>query len=188
MPDTDKTGVLYPSNHAGPVDDWSKRIYASLVDWPVAREGEWTRWEPGYVLLTITRVDGDEVDPIHLYTADEELTVTSGFWEMVFPTPFEPAEAKPEVVAEHAKTLVEQWFSGRLRTAVLTDASGKCCGGTVIEPGEITSQLRAAAHSMRYFHPKQIEVQTSAKREWHSYPAEPEWLHMPPLSPGQLPG
>ena len=91
------------------------------------------------------------------------------------PTPFELAEAKPEVVAEHAKTLVEQWFSGRLRTAVLTDASGKWCGGTVIEPGEITSQLRAAAHSMRYFHPKQIEVQTSAKREWRSYPVEPEW-------------
>ena len=110
-----------------------------------------------------------------------------GYREEVFPTPFEPADAKPEIAAEHAKTLVEEWLSGRVRTAVLTDASGKWCGSTIIELGELTPQLRAAAQSVRSFRPEQVEVRTFAKRQWRSYPVEPEWLQAPPLSPGRTP-
>jgi hypothetical protein len=124
----EKKGVVYPSEQAGPVDDWSERVYQALKDWPVAQEAEWTRWEPGYVLLTITSVNGGEVDPIYLYSADEELTVSFGYWETHTPAPYELWDAEPEVIAGHARALVERWLGGDLRTAVLTDGEGKWCG------------------------------------------------------------
>ena len=72
-----------------------------------------------------TKVDGAEVDPIQVYTADEELTVSFGFWETNTPAPYELWETDPEVIAQHAKELVERWLSEDVRTAVLTDQGGK---------------------------------------------------------------
>jgi hypothetical protein len=187
MNDATKTGVFYPSDQAGPIDEWSKTVYTALQHWTVARGGEWTRWEPGYLLLTIARVDGIEVDPITLYTADDELTVTFGYWETHNPAPYELWDAEADVIAEHAKLLVAQWLNGEVRTAVLTDANGKWCGSTMIEPGELAPQLKAAAQWVRDLHPKQIEVRTPIKADWHSYPIEPEWKQPPKLSPDRLP-
>lgn len=188
MTDAKDTGIPYPSDLAGPVDDWSERVYAALRDWPIARKGEWTRWEPGYLLLTITHIEGGEVEPIVLYTADEELTVAFGYWETHNPAPYELWDAEADVIAEHAKLLVAQWLNGNMRTAVLTDETGKWCGSTSIEVGELAPQLEAAAYWVRDFHPKQVEVRTPAKRDWKSYPVEPAWLRPRVLSPDRLPG
>ncbi|MEG8023242.1 hypothetical protein [Sphingomonas aerolata] len=188
MTDATETGVPYPSEMAGPVDEWSEQIYAALCDWPIARTGEWTRWEPGYLLLTITHVDDSEVEPIVLYSADEELTVAFGYWETHNPAPYELWNEEADVIAEHAKLLVEQWLNGSIRTAVLTDATGKWCGSTTIEPEELAPQLEAAARWLRDFHPEQVEVRTPRKCDWKAYPIEPEWLKLPALSPARLPG
>lgn len=131
---SEQTGVSYPSDGAGPIGEWSARIYEALASWRLAQQNEWTRWEPGYLLLTIRKVDGAEVDPIQVYTADEELTVSFGFWETNTPAPYELWETDPEVIAQHAKELVERWLSGDVRTAVLTDQGGKWCGSIIIEP------------------------------------------------------
>ena len=187
MTDAIETGVAYPSDLAGPVDKWSEAVYAALREWDVAREGEWTRWEPGYVLLTITHIDGSEVEPIMLYTAHEELTVTFGYWETHNPAPYELWDAEADVIAEHAKLLVARWLRGDVRTAVLTDAAGKWCGTTMIEHGELMPQLRAAAQWVRDSRPEQVEVRTPAKRDWQKYPVEPDWLQPPALSPDRLP-
>ena len=187
MTDAIETGVAYPSDLAGPVDKWSEAVYAALCEWDVAREGEWTRWEPGYVLLTITHVEGSEVEPIMLDTADEELTVTFGYWETHNPAPCELWDAEADVIAEHAKLLVARWLRGDVRTAVLTDAVGKWCGTTMIEHGELMPQLRAAALWLRDFRPEQVEVRTPAKRDWQKYPVKPDWLQPPALSPDRLP-
>jgi hypothetical protein len=171
-------GVPYPRAEAGPVDDWSERIYRALENWPVARKGEWTRWEPGYVLLTIRRSDDQEIDPIYLHTSDQELTVTFGFWETHNPAPYGLWNAEPEVVAGHAKALVERWLHGAVRTAVLTDDKGEWCGTSTIEPGELEPQLREAARWLRdnSFRPATIEVRTPLVRDWQTFDVKPEWL------------
>ena len=173
-------GVPYPGK-AGLADDWSERVYKALRDWPVARDGEWTRWEPGYVLLTVKLIEGHEIDPVQLYTADEELTVEFGYWETHNPAPYELWDAEPEVIADHAKTLVERWLHGDVRTAVLTDAEGKWCGTTTVEPGELDPQLHEAARWLleKEFQPARIEVRTPYVHEWQTFDVKPEWL-LPP--------
>lgn len=187
MTEATETGVLYPSDLAGPVDEWSEGIYAALRNWHIAREGEWTRWEPGYLLLSIGHVDGSEVEPIVLYTADEELTLAFGNWETHNPAPYELWDADADVIAEHAKSLVARWLKGEMRTAVVTDAAGEWCGTTPIELGELVPQLKIAANLVRDFSPKQVEVRTPTKRDWKIYPVEPDWLKPPALLPDRLP-
>lgn len=97
-------GTPYPDGAAGPVDDWSARIYAALRDWPVARDGAWTRWEPGYLLLTIDHARGREIDKIVLYTADELLTVAFGWWDEEYPVPGPSHDVQPEAVAAEARS------------------------------------------------------------------------------------
>jgi hypothetical protein len=187
MTESTETGVPYPSALAGRVDEFSDVVYATLRDWKIAREGEWTRWEPGYLVLTIRHVDGNEVDPIVLYTSDEELTVAFGYWETHTPAPYELWDAEADVIAEHAKLLVAQWLNGEIRTLVVTDANGKWCGTTTIESEELIPQLEAAARWLRDSHPEQVEVRTPVKRDWTRYPVEPAWLKPAALSPDQLP-
>jgi len=152
----------------------------------LAREGNWTRWEPGYLLLTISRIDNKDVEPISLYTADEELTVEFGYWETHNPEPFDLIDPEVEVVVAHAKALVEDWVEGRLKTAVLTNAEGGWCGTTTIEPGELFPQLKRAAQWVRNFQPVAIEVRTLLKRDWQHFEVEPDWLSPPSLSPDRL--
>jgi hypothetical protein len=187
MADATETGIPYPSELAGPIDEWSEAVYAALRDWPVARQGEWTRWEPGYLLLTITRVDAGEVEPITLYTADEELTVAFGYWETHNPAPYELWNSEADVIAKHAKVLVMQWLNGEVRTAVVTDANGKWCGTTTIEPGELAPQLEAAARWLHNSHPERVEVRTPSKRDWKSFSVKPDWLKPTALSPDRFP-
>jgi hypothetical protein len=173
MPDDREQGTPYPSADAGPIDEWSKRIYAALRDWPLAETGEWTRWEPGYVLLTINSAGGEAIEPISLYTADEQLTVTFGYWETHRPAMW---NSEPDVTAAHGKQLVERWLSGELRTAVLVDAAGKWCGSTLMEAGDLEPQLRAAAKRVRDLHPQVIEVRSPKREDWETYSVEPDWL------------
>ncbi|QHC36715.1 hypothetical protein [Komagataeibacter xylinus] len=188
MTDAVESGVPYPSDVAGPIDEWSRVVYTALHTWPIARDGEWTRWEPGYLLLTIKRVDGREIEPIALYTADEELTVSFGYWETHNPAPYELWNAEADIIAEHAKLLVAQWLNGEIRTAVVTDRKGDWCRTTTIEQGELTPQLEAAARWLRDFHPEKVEVRTPVKGDWKIYPVDPNWLKLPVLSLDRLQG
>jgi len=151
------------------------------------KEANGTRWNPSYLLLTVTHSVQKEIEPIHLYTADEEITVAFGNWETHIPAPHELPDAEPAVIAEHATARVEQWLSGQVRTTVLTDASGKWCGRIRIKQGGLFPQLKAAAQWFHDFRPDQIEVRTPAKRDWRTYSVDPDWLQPPALSPGRLP-
>ena len=149
MTDAVESGLPFPSDVAGPIDEWSEAVYAALHTWDIARDGEWTRWEPGYLLLTIKRVDGREIEPVVLYTADEELTVSFGYWVTHDPAPYELWDAEADVIAEYAKLLVTQWLNGEIRTAVVTDANGTWCRTTTIAQGALGPQLAAAARWRR---------------------------------------
>jgi len=181
MTNTTDSGTPFPSDAAGTIDEWSEAIYAALLTWEVAKSGEWTRWEPGYLLLKIEHVEGRAIEPIVLYTSDEELTVSFGHWITHDPAPVELWDAAADVKAKHAKILVEQWLNGDFRTAVFTDAKGNWCGTPIIEPGDLLPQLEMGALWLREFHPKQVEVRTPEKSGWRIYPVDPEWLKPPEI-------
>jgi hypothetical protein len=187
MTSAPEAGTPYPADDSAPVDAWSKAVYAELRDWPVAREGEWTRWEPGYLLLTITRYNGSPTERAYLYTAEEELTVGFGFWQCDNPCLGGSWKTDPVSIAGSAKTLVEQWFSGDVRTAVFTDGSGKWCGSTLIERGDLDAQLEAASQCFRDRKPTHVEVRSPTKGGWVTYAVKPQWLRPPALSPERLP-
>ena len=172
----DQEGSPYPGAGVGPVDAWSQRIHAALVEWEPEKFGDWRRWEPGYLVLTIRCVGGEAVDPISLWTADEELAVAFGYWETHNPAPYELWDAEPEIIADHAKQLVERWLSGELKTAVLTDAEGKWCGSTTLDSAELEPQLRKAAKWVRHLRPASIEVRAPRPSDWRKYEIEPSWL------------
>jgi hypothetical protein len=168
--------VPFPGPQAGPVDDWSHRIFESLRDWELARDSQWTRWEPGYLLLEISKGEKSEIEPIKLYTADRELTLEFGGWETHNPAPYEFWGAEPEVIATYAKALVERWLNGEVKTAVLTNASGQWCGSSIVESVDLSLRLQAIAYDLRDQRPARIEVRTPTKRDWSIYPVPEEWL------------
>jgi GNAT superfamily N-acetyltransferase len=176
MAEGEAQGTPFPSPDAGPLDEWSAAIYLALQHWARTKDGEWRRWEPGYLMLTIKRLDGDEIEPVSLCTADDEVTVGFGFWSTHNPEPEEDRDADSDVIAEHARQLAERWLSGDLRTAMLKDAEGKWCGSTLIQPGALEPQLRAAAQWVRDWHPRTIEVRAARRGEWRHFTVAPEWF------------
>jgi hypothetical protein len=174
MNDDQDESCPYPSAKAGPVDRWSLDIYAALESWSVAQGGTWERWEPGYLVLTIGHLGTEVIDPVVLYTAEQELVVIFGYWDMCYPDPYEAGETAEEVAA-NAKRLVEEWISGEIRTAVAFDASGKWCGTKTIELGELEPELHKIAWWLRDFGPATIEIRSPRVADWKVYNVQPEW-------------
>jgi hypothetical protein len=162
-------GVPFTPASRDAVDEWSWSIFELLNAWPVARQGRWSRWDPGYVVLEIDQLEDETIEPIVLWTADDELTVSFGFWEDHLPDPnghfAEPADA----VAE-AKRLLDGWLDGRLRTAVYSNDWG-WCGTTTVEPEVGGAPLEDGLKWLREagFRPKRIELQGPRKADWLCY-------------------
>ncbi|MFN3511434.1 MAG: hypothetical protein ACK41C_00165 [Phenylobacterium sp.] len=163
------TGVPYrPDIHE--VSEWSRAIYDHLRDWAASREGKWERWEPGYLLMTITSDNGTEVEPIQIYTADEELTVTFGFWETHLPAPGWSGEDDDKIASAEARDLVEDWLSGRMFTAIYFNGGGQWCGSLSVEADQdLSDRLRYGRDWMRSFKPARIEVRRPRKAEWRHF-------------------
>lgn len=186
MSETTNKGTPYLGLGSAKVDEWSEGVYRALSECPIARHGHWSRWEPGYLLLTLDRVNGEEVDPIQLYTADEELTVEFGHWICHLPDD-RPSKANPELAAEKAKQLIQEWLNNEIKTAVFTDIRGKWCGSMVIEPGDLNAQLMSGVQSFRKGSPHKVELRSLHRRDWTTILVSPAWLVDPPLSPDRLP-
>jgi hypothetical protein len=160
-------GVPFAPVLSDSFDDWSAEIFEALRDWTVASDGTWTRWDPGYLLLEIERVDNSPVERIILYTADEELTVEFGYWETHLPEPLGTGEADAIETANQAKRLIEDWLSGRIRTAVYADDAGEWCGSMLVEGEDFVSQL--TTDWIRTFGPTQVEVRTPRREHWRRF-------------------
>lgn len=164
--ESQEQGVPFPSDEAGPVDQWSLEVYEALSDWPVRSGGAWSRWEPGYLLLEITRVAGEPVDPILLYTSDEELTVCFGFWDAHLPDRgLTSADAAAEAVE-----LVGRWLDGDMRTLVFRDEAGKWCGTIPVAPGDLNPQIAHSRDWLARFDPCSAELRTARLAEWRIIP------------------
>jgi len=188
MTDGDPIGTPYDGTAPESVDPWSQMVFDALSGWPIAAKGNWTRWDPGYLLLEIAHVGDEAIEPIYLDSHEEVLTVMFGFWEDTFPY----AEAgSPEenaaVASAQAERLVEQWLSGELRTAVYYRANGEWCGSIAIEGDDLEPQLRQAASELRDFAPVRIELRSPARKDWEEIAIPSDWLAQP-QPPGSLPG
>lgn len=165
MSAAEPTGTPYSSSSPELVDDWSREVFDALSHWALADNGRWSRWEPGYLLLEIESIGGEQTDPILIDTADGELTVAFGYWETHLPE----GEADAAGTAQQAIALVSQWLSGEIRTAVLTDASGKWCGTIVVEPGDVIPQLSVTRDWIKSFSPTHVEVRSPRRSDWRTY-------------------
>jgi hypothetical protein len=158
------TGTPFSAASPGEVDQWSLEVFDLLSQWPTAQEGQWTKWPPGYLVLEISMNDGRPIEPVILYTADEELTVTFGYWEDHLLSDH-AADARQAV--DEAKELVRQWLCGEIRTAVFTDASGKWCGSRLVEGEDILPQL--GPDWVRSFNPTHVELRSPNRSEWRRF-------------------
>jgi hypothetical protein len=167
-PDDAVTGTPY-SPESDQVDEWSRAIYGNLRSWAASRQGKWERWEPGYLLLTITSDGQAEVDPILLYTADEELTVTFGYWETHLPAGGSSGDDDDEIAADEARGIVEDWLFGRMLTAIYFDKDGQWCGSLSAEPSDLPDRLQVGREWIAYSQPSRIEVRSPRQRDWRHF-------------------
>lgn len=147
-----------------PVDQWSLAIYDALRDWPIAGSAAWQRWEPGYLVLEISRGADGPLDPIMLATDEEELTVTLGYWETHLPTRMDTDTTASGAAAREAKELVEDWLAGRLLTAVYFGADERWCGSITVEPDNWLERLQDGAEWIKEFGPTRGTTQTASRR------------------------
>ncbi|MFA4893485.1 hypothetical protein [Brevundimonas sp.] len=147
-----------------PVDQWSRDVFRALSGWAETLNGRWTRWDGGYLLLEIDRLDEDAIEPILIDTADEELHVEFGYWETDLPEEALDAEG----AAQEAIKLVSDWLSGAIRTAVFTDAAGHWCGSMVVERDTMVPP--SPSEGMLSFSPTKVELRSPRKRNWETYP------------------
>jgi hypothetical protein len=160
-------GTPFYGSATEPIDDWSREAFDALSSLARETNGQWRRYDPGYLLLTIDHVDGQEVDPIRIDTGDEELTVEFGFWEMHLPDQSLDAAG----AAREAVQLVRGWLAGEIRTAVFTDATGKWCGTMLVEPGDALPPR--PSEGMAYFKPTKVDVRGPRRSAWQSFDLAP---------------
>lgn len=169
MSETEKPhGIPYVPGST-PVDEWSLAIHGALRDWPVAKGAKWERWEPGYLVLTISGEADDPFDPIVLDTYDDELTVTFGYWETHLPLNVDAGASESDTAAREAKELVEDWLAGRTLTAIYFGAEDKWCGSITVDPSDLPERLLYGAAWIKDFGPTRIELRTPRKRDWRHF-------------------
>ena len=156
-------GTPFSNSSTEPIDDWSRDVFVALSAWALERGGRWSRYDPGYLLLEIDHNGDRAIDPILMDTADEELTVEFGLWEMHLPDQALDAAG----AASEAVELVSQWLAGEIRTAVFTDDAGKWCGTMLVERGDTFPPK--PSDGMAYFKPTQVEVRGPDRLEWQSF-------------------
>lgn len=152
------TGVPYPSANAGPLTAWCLDVYARLSAWAELHQGVWERWEPNYLVLTISAADGLPVEPAVIDTFDDELTVTFGYLECHI-------DGTDDEAIQAAKDHTEKWLSGEWSTAVYLKADGSWCGSRCIEGRELPEWL-ADTKWIEYFGPTHVEIRRARKSDW----------------------
>lgn len=164
-------------------DAWSRAVHAELLAWSGELSGRWANWPPGYLVLTIDRLQGAEIEPVVIDTADESVTVTFGWMELHL----DEHAGNAAAAAAEARGHAEDWLRGTLRTAVFSGSDGNWSGTTLLDDGELAPQIEAAARRMRGRSPVRVEVRCSDRRDWQTLIVDQRWLAPPKLRPLRLP-
>ena len=157
-------GVPYSATPDQPVSEWSAAIYRALRNWAEDRRGQWAWWDstPGYLVLTIDRLESDEIEPVVLHTWDEELTVELRHWDAHFPDWNSGPTDDPAQVAAQAHAVADSWLSGNFALAVYF-ADEKWCGSRTIEANEDFHSRMADIESIKTFGPTRVELRWADK-------------------------
>ena len=155
-------GVPYPSATAGPITAWSLEAYGYLGAWAETLDGTWERWEPDYLVLTISMANGLSVEPVVINTWDDELTINFGYWHSHLD------EGTDLEAIQTAKNYAENWLSGEWSTAVYLKADGSWCGTKLIEGKDLPDWVADIAW-IKYFEPTHVEIRTAKKSEWRRF-------------------
>lgn len=181
-----ETGVAWPASGPAPgIDPWSQRVYDALKDWATDVGGQWARWEPGYLVLTIEAVGGEAVDPVILDTADDEVTVAFGGWHDHLDG--WPEALTSEASAEEARNVLGRWLDGSLQTLYFVGSEGRWCGSSLVVGEDVVEAARRQAQSLRDLSPVRVEIRSLHQRDWIHMAVDPAWLVPPRLSPDRLP-
>jgi hypothetical protein len=179
MKDNPSAGIPFSEEMATSVDHWSLEVFEGLRTWEVARHGSWSRWEPGYLLWKLESFDGEAIEPASIWTSDEELTISCGYWETHLPEWLGPDDDLAQVsraaqAVQQARRYLGQWLSGELKIAVFTDAAGEWCGSWLVEGDDLLSQLNP--EPLANLGPVKVEVQTSRRAGWRRFRIEGDGL------------
>jgi hypothetical protein len=144
-------GVPFRSSEAAEIDEWSRLVYEAFSDWPIAKEGRWTRWPPGYLLLEVDRYRGDPIGQIVAYTRGEGLTVGFGQWLTHLPL-IALVDGKPPPLAEQVRSAVveaqrpvEGLLAERLVVVAYFNNNGKWGGSALLTAAELESEVSSRA-------------------------------------------
>lgn len=150
------------------IDTWSNEVFVHLQSWARRLGGSWEVWPPGYLVLEIVSDGERPVDRIALWTADEEVSVTFGYFETELPGYTVDDENLETMAAEQAIELIDAWLAGRLATAVYWEGPERWCGTQLIEEGEILS-FAGDANWPKESEPTRIELRTARQSDWRHF-------------------
>lgn len=113
-------------------DQWSTSVFEALSEWLVERAAERIVIEPGLLRLTITRAEDVSVDPI-LITIDDDLQIEFGYAVVELRYLSDTRERSPQEAAAEARSLVERWIAGTMKTCIYLGREGIWLGTALIE-------------------------------------------------------
>jgi len=155
-------GTPYTAAAGQPISKWSARIFDELRGWADQRQGQWAWWPEGYLVLTVDRIDGQEIEPLVLHTWGEELTLELRHWDTHFPDWNSPEADDPSQIAVEAVSVAESWLAGRFALAVYF-AGDKWCGSRTVEPDEDRIAMMADIAWIKDFGPERVELRWADK-------------------------
>lgn len=168
MSDSDH-GTPFGEGSTAPVDEWSRAVFQSCRDWPLAGSGRWFRSDDGCLRLRIEEVDGEPLEPlfaIELDTFDGRINLDFGSWcTTVSPLGGPLGEASGKALAE-TRELVEDWLRGEVRLATYSDETG-WRGSKIIYRGELPAAIEPVPVELG--EQGRVIVKTSRRSDWRSW-------------------
>jgi hypothetical protein len=136
-----------------------------LADLAAALGGTWTRWDPGYLLLTVDLLEGLSCSPLLIDTSDEETTISFGKWHAhVGPGTIETddEEELADATASEVQAVADGLLDGMLVVLDAFDFQACWKGSTLVEVGahETEAERLRASLAAHVEAPARIEVRS----------------------------
>lgn len=138
--------------------EWSRQVYKALKDWELARNGRWSTWEEGALMLTLDRTPrGDACAPVNILAAADRLGFSVRDWETQLPQPGQGFDGAIGALKE----LTRGWFNGEFALAAFY-LGDDWKGSTAIDPLQLQEEIgRAFQWISGQARVDRVEIQTA---------------------------